>query len=199
VDAACAFELEVVVSAAAHELVTLVEPAVQRVSLEFGVVLVEAEVPLADSVSGVLLRQKGREDRDLGIEAAAPVAGGVNADALLVAAEHKARPCGRADAAADIGLLEEDALAGQSVHVRRGDLRWVMRIEADIRIALVVGQDDDDVRPLLSPPPRPLSCGGSCRYCRRSHRCPGPSEKLPPCYVGHMSTVSVFQISHLAS
>ena len=51
---------------------------------------------------------------------------------------------------AGIRLGEENSLPSQGVHVRGGDFLRMIRIEADISVALVVGQDDNDVGSLCS-------------------------------------------------
>ena len=44
-----------------------------------------------------------------------------------------------------VGLREFDTMGRQRIHVWRADLPGMMRIQTDVRVTLVVGQDDDNV------------------------------------------------------
>ena len=89
-----AFEFEVVVSAAAHELVTLVKAAAERVPFQFGIIFVQSQMPFSDRRAAIGLGEKCGEDREAGIESASTVAGSVDPHALLIAAEHQSGSCG---------------------------------------------------------------------------------------------------------
>ena len=123
--------------------VEVVEAAVLRPVLLVGV----AEVPLADHrrlVADVLqrLRQRALVGRQ-----AVGVAGEdhqrLQAVAHRIAAGHQRRARRRADGLA-VERLEPHAALGQRVDVRRLDLAAAI---AEVGVAEVVGEDDDDVRP----------------------------------------------------
>ena len=73
---------------------------------------------------------------------------------LLVAAREHGCTRGEAHRGGDISLLENHAVAGDLVDVRSDDARPMKRIEPDIGIALVVGENNHDVR---------LAVFGECR------------------------------------
>ena len=60
-----------------------------------------------------------------------------------VLAGHEAAARRRADGAAGVGLGEAHALGGQAVQVRREDV--LLAVAAEVAVAEVVGQDEDDV------------------------------------------------------
>ena len=65
-----------------------------------------------------------------------------HAAARMVAACEKLGPRGRADGA-DKKPLEESAVFGERVDIRRGEIR--VAVNAQVAPALVVGEDDDDI------------------------------------------------------
>ena len=44
-----------------------------------------------------------------------------------------------------IGLREENSFPSEVIHVRRGNLLRMIRIEADVGVTLIVREDNDDV------------------------------------------------------
>src|SRR5207245_2708757 len=124
----------------------LAEPAVERVEL-FLLTL----VPLADQGGRVAGGLKAGGDRRLGDrQALAGAAEGDDgrvelvAEPLLVSAGEEPGPRRRADRAGDVTALAANAGIREGVEVRRGHLRAA--VEADVAIAEVVGEEDDDVR-----------------------------------------------------
>ena len=75
-----------------------------------------------------------------------------HAAARVIAAGEELGPRRRADRA-DVEPLEQRAVARQRVDVRRREIR--VAVDAQIAPALIVGEDDDDVRlaRLVIPPP----------------------------------------------
>ena len=67
-------------------------------------------------------------------------------EALLVAAGHQAGARGAAIRPADVAAGEAHAVPGQRIDVRRGNLR--VALAAQLAVAEVVGDDDEDVRAL---------------------------------------------------
>ena len=65
------------------------------------------------------------------------------AEALLVAAGQQAGARRAAVRARDVALRAADAVLGDRVDVRRRDV--LAAVDADVGVAEVVGQDDDDV------------------------------------------------------
>ena len=140
-----ALQLEVIVTATAHELVALVEAAVQRVHAEFRIVRVEAHVPFADNRAIIIVRQKGREDFRLRIKSAPAVPGGVDAQPLLVQPKHQAGASRRTHRTARVGLREKDPLTRQCIHVWRSHLLRVIGVKANVCIPLIVCQNNDNI------------------------------------------------------
>jgi hypothetical protein len=134
-------ELEVVVRAAAEETIPFVEAAADGALLDG-----EAEMPLAEGAAHVAGGFQEFWENGFRLRDAAPAfTGGVDAGALLIAPGEQAGAGGGAHVAGDVGLGEPHALARQGVEVGRGDLLRMVRVEADVGVALVVGEDDDDV------------------------------------------------------
>ena len=109
---------------------------------------VVAEVPLADARGGVAERLEVVGDGDLFRVQAALASGKedvlFHADALRVATGQQARPRRGADRAGDHEVGELPSLLRHPVDVRRLDR---LRTEAaEVVVALVVGEDDDEVR-----------------------------------------------------
>ena len=105
-----------------------------------------AEVPFAEDGGGVaaLFDQFG-EGHFVGADAdfGARPKRAVDADAVRVAAGQQAATRGGADRLRHVEIAEDAALRGQAIEVRRDE---AFRAEnADIGVALVVGEDDDDV------------------------------------------------------
>ncbi len=75
---------------------------------------------------------------------------------VLVTAGHQADPGGRADRGVGIGLHEAQTLGCEAVDVRRLVVRPA--VAADVGVAEVVGQQEDDVG--LARPGRPGGAGG---------------------------------------
>ncbi len=69
-----------------------------------------------------------------------------DASAVVVAARHEARPRGRAHRA-NLELRELHAFAGDAVHGRGVEVR--IAVQGEVAIALIVGNDEYDVRPAL--------------------------------------------------
>ena len=67
------------------------------------------------------------------------------AEPLLVAAGHQAGPGGAAIRPADVAAGAADAVLGQRIEVRRGNV--LAAVDADVGIAHVVADDDQDVGP----------------------------------------------------
>jgi hypothetical protein len=135
-------ELEVVVRAAPEEAEHLVEAAMRRTPLRR-----RAEVPLAELRRGVARRlEELREQLLAHRQAAARLAAGVEAEPLLITARHQARARRRADVAADVALPADDTRLRQRVEMRRADLLRMLRVEQHVRIAKVIGDNDDEVR-----------------------------------------------------
>jgi hypothetical protein len=130
--------------AAAEEAEGVGEAA--RVRMEAGG---RAEVPLADGAGGVAgVRQQPGQQRlgdgqsDLGVFG--QIGGvGLVAEALLVAAGEKPGAGGAAVGVGHVAVREADAVFGERVDVRRRDVGAA--VEADVRVAEVVGDDHDDV------------------------------------------------------
>ena len=125
-----------------------------------------AEVPLAHQPGLVAGAPQAVGDRRLfQSHAALHVAGGdvlLVAEALLVAAGHEASPGGGADAGGHVEGLEDRAFGRDGVDVGR-EPRHVRRrlwLEAEVRVARVVGEEHDDVR---AAGPRLGRLGGACR------------------------------------
>ena len=134
-------ELEVVVRAATEETIPLVEAATDGTLFDR-----ESEVPFAKCAADITGGfQKFRENGFRLRDAAPTFAGGVNARALLVTPGEQAGARGRADVARDVALGKPHALARQGIEVRRGNFLRVVRVEADVGVALVVGKNDYDV------------------------------------------------------
>ena len=55
-------------------------------------------------------------------------------------------PAGSADAVGDVAAVKEHALVGDAVHVGSGDAGGVVCAEG--LLAVVVGKDEEDIRPL---------------------------------------------------
>ena len=66
------------------------------------------------------------------------------AEPLRIATRHQSCPGGTTVRAADIGVGEADSTFGQCVDVWRGDV--LASVDANIRVAHVVGDDDNNVR-----------------------------------------------------
>jgi hypothetical protein len=64
---------------------------------------------------------------------------------LLIAARQEASTRRAAVRTADIGIRESDTLAGQPIDVRSGNITG--SVHADVRVAHVIGHDQEDVRP----------------------------------------------------
>ena len=140
-----ALQLEVIVTATAHELVALVEAAVQRVHAEFRIVRVEAHMPFANDHARVIVRQKRWEDFRSWIKTAPAIPGGVDAQPLLVQPKHQAGASRRTHRTTRVGLCEKDPLTRQSIHVWRSHLLRVIRVKANVRIPLIVCQNNDNI------------------------------------------------------
>ena len=138
-------EIEVVMRAAAHEFVALVESPIERVPLQFGIVLIQAQVPFADRRRDIRVRQKRREDRGFRIEPTSTIACRVHTDTLLVTSQHQTGARRRADMSARVSLRERDTIVRQCIHMRCRDLFRMMRIQTDVSVALIVRQNHDDV------------------------------------------------------
>src|SRR5207248_2068149 len=133
---------EVVAPVAGGEAVVLGEAA------GVGVVgVLAAVVPLAEAGGGVAGGPEGFAD-GLFAEVEALAAGGDAADAAarVVAAGEVLDPRRRTDRA-DVEALEGSPVAGQGIDVRRVEVG--VAVGAEVAPALVVGEDDDDVRPTL--------------------------------------------------
>lgn len=134
-------ELQVVMAAAAEEPVALVKAAADGALLDG-----ETEMPFAEGaghVAGGL--QETRKDFFRLLDAAASFARCIDAGALLVAARQHSGARGGADVAADIALREKHTRAREGIEVGRGDFFGVVRIEAEVGVALIVAEDDYDV------------------------------------------------------
>ena len=140
-------QVEVIVRAAPHEAVKLVEAAVDRVVL-WG----KSQVPFPECAGDITGRlEELWKEHLFQVAARAAFTRGVDAKALLVAPRNEARAGRRADVARHVPLRADDALPGQGVDVRRAHFFGMMRVVAHVRVALIVGQHHDDVGPLLRP------------------------------------------------
>ena len=72
--------------------------------------------------------------------------GPMDASPLLIPAGEHRRARGKAHCGGDITLLENHAVAGDLVDIRSDDARTVLRVEPNIRIALVIRENNHDVR-----------------------------------------------------
>ena len=137
-----------------------------------------AEVPLADAGGGVALGLESLGQRDL---VGRQPAGGVGEQHAARCRWHmpaadrqpageQRRPARRADLGRRVELREPHALGGHAVEVRRADGR--VAVAAEVAVAEVVGEDDDDVgrAPTIEAAPRP----GSPSLPRRPSR---PGER----------------------
>ncbi len=130
----------------------VVETDFQRTGLDFAVVVgrrlgSEAQVPLADHAGGIagLLEQRRHRDaprfddqrRDARQDARALLAPGVLAG-------HKGVARRRADRRRRVRVGEPQPLRGKPIDVRRLDLRRA--IAAEVAIADIVGQNEEDIR-----------------------------------------------------
>ncbi|OHB72155.1 MAG: hypothetical protein A2V70_20800 [Planctomycetes bacterium RBG_13_63_9] len=102
-----------------------------------------AQTPFADDARGVagLLEQLGhghvlRPQRHPGVAADQRVTG--------VQPRHQAASRGRTDRAAGIAVRKPHTLLGHAIEVRRPD--HLLAVAAEVAIAEIVGQDEDDVR-----------------------------------------------------
>ena len=106
-----------------------------------------AEVPFPDAGSSVarILEHIGNGDL-VGMQTLAAVGeeDRVHAESLVMAAGQQRGPGARADSAADIEVVEDHSIRSHLVEM--GCLRSLGAVEADISIAHVVNEDDDDVR-----------------------------------------------------
>src|SRR5690348_4711235 len=77
----------------------------------------------------------------------------VDAEAIWITASEKAATRSRADRLGDMEVAEDAALGGEAIEIGRNE---AFRAEdADIGVALIVSEDDDDVRELRA-------AGGEC-------------------------------------
>jgi hypothetical protein len=112
-------------------------------------IIVRAEVPLADEAGGVAERAQdlgegllGGGQTDGGI-LRAPGEGALVAEALGIAAGDQAGAVGRAVGVGDVGAGKDHAAGGDAVEPGGGD--FLGAVEADVAVAELVGEDDDDV------------------------------------------------------
>ncbi len=127
--------------AAAEKAIPVVEPAADRALLQL-----RPEVPLAVGGARVARRlEKAWENLFRLRHAATTVAPGIDARALLVATGEQPRAGRRANIPRNIALAEPHAFAGESIHVGSCDLFRVLRIEADVGVALVVGENHHNI------------------------------------------------------
>ena len=133
-------QVEVIVRAAPHEAVKLVEAAVDRVVLRG-----KSQVPFPERAGDITGRLKElREEHLIQVAARTAFPGGIDAKALLVAPRDEARAGRRADVARHISLGAGDALPGQGVHVRCVYFLLTMRVVAHIGVALIVRENHND-------------------------------------------------------
>jgi hypothetical protein len=109
----------------------------------------DPEMPLADVGGRVAARLERLCERDLsggqsalGVREEDPPVPG-HAAARRVATRQERGPARRTDLRAGVEVREAHALGGHPVEVRRADRRAA--VAAEVAVALVVGQDDDDV------------------------------------------------------
>ena len=110
----------------------------------------QAEVPLADAGGGVaLVLEQARDGEPARLDErrrAALQHAALQRTAPGVAAGQDAVARGRADGRGTMGVGEDHAFARQAVEVRRADFGF--RVEAaQVAVAEVVGEDEDDVGP----------------------------------------------------
>ena len=91
-------------SSTAHELVALVETAIEGMHTQFGIVGVQSQMPFAHHHAGVVVRQKRREDFCFWIKTTAAIASGVNAYPLLILAQHQPGASRRTNVATGVRL-----------------------------------------------------------------------------------------------
>jgi hypothetical protein len=134
----------------AEEAEVIIEPALMRSQTFF-----EADVPFADHARGIacglqLLRQRRNLARQ------AEVVRGIlfrprvrfKAEAMLIHPAHQPRPRRRAHAMRRVAIREAHTILRDAVDVRRRDV--LAAVHADVRIAEVIGEEDDDVGTLRS-------------------------------------------------
>ena len=170
-------QLEVVMGAASEEPVELVEAS------RGGIVLgCQTEVPFPEGAADVTARLEELGENPLvQRQAGAALPCRIDPGAVLISPGHEPRARRRANVPTDIPLREEHAFTGQSIHVGRGNLLRMMPVETDVRITLIVADDDDDVRLRSRCQPRPPE--NRLRPCRRGgSTCTGSRlKKLSAC------------------
>ena len=88
----------------AHELVALVETAIEGMHTQFRIIRIQPHVPFAHRHAGVVVRQKRREDFCFWIKTTAAIASGVNAYPLLILAQHQPGASRRTNVATGVSL-----------------------------------------------------------------------------------------------
>jgi hypothetical protein len=132
---------------AAEQAVILLEAALHRVKLRM-----RAEMPLANGARGVAslvqeLRHRGLAQRQTGHGALGQPRGIVlMSKPMLIPAGEDARASGTAERMRHIAARAADALGSELVEMRRGDV--LAPLETHIRVAEIVGDDEEDVGPV---------------------------------------------------
>ena len=134
-------EVEIVVPAMAQKSVERVEAP-----LQWPVRRCVAQMPLAEDAGGVTMAAEDLCECGLRPRQPRPrIRSSVEAELLLVPACQQAGPGRRADRTARVAAGQACALPGDPIKVRGLDLVGV-RVAADVRVALVVRDDQDHVR-----------------------------------------------------
>ena len=103
-------------------------------------------MPFANGCRMILLGQKGRKDPLFGIESFTPITSCINPDSLRVAPYHQASPSWGTDMPRCISLCKGNSLLGESVHIGCRNFIAVVGVQADICVALIVGENDYNIR-----------------------------------------------------
>ena len=119
-------------------------------SLERAERRVVAEMPLSEHAGRVARVTQQFRERDLGQgQAGAGVGGCVETESLLVAAREDAGASRSAHRATGVPIGEANACRGESVEMGSRHLRGV-RVAADVGVALIVGDDQHQIRTAVS-------------------------------------------------